>query len=86
MTAKKNADGVTRQAVLEYLTREADMDGLVTVAEQEIGDALGISQASVSWHVQSLAGDGVLAIVGRAEKSTRGCPVNAIQLSEEVYA
>lgn len=83
MTTKTRPDGETRHLVLECLIREADMDGLVTLSESEIGAVVGVSRTAVNIHLHSLAAEGVLAIVpnGSGYKS-----LNAIQLSEAVCA
>lgn len=79
----KRANGVTRQAVLEYLVREADMDGLVIVREQDVADSLDCCQKNVSRHIHNLAADGFLTVepAGSGYKS-----LNAIQLAEAVFA
>lgn len=82
MTTKpKRAAGVTRQQVLDYLIRKADLDGLVTVSEQEVGDALGITRTAAGRYIYSLAEDGLLTIL-RAASGFKS--MNAIQLHESV--
>lgn len=83
MTAHRAPTGVTRQAVLEYLMREADMDGLVTVSEREVGEVLGITGQAAGSHIRNLADDGQLTLIpGGAGYMA----MNAIQLSESVFA
>jgi predicted transcriptional regulator len=84
--------GVTRQMVLDYLIREADLDGLATVAGREIGEALGVRQEAVSRHIANLATDGHLTILGTAIGDNGydggwgyGSPL-AIQLAKSVLA
>lgn len=73
----------TRQAVLDYLVRAADLDGLVTVAQREIANDLGLNQTTIGKAVRRLAADGVLSIQhdGGGYKS-----LAAIQLAESVIA
>lgn len=81
----RGPNGVTRQAVLDYLIREADMDGLVTVSELEIGAAVGVARGTIPAHLNSLRADGLLEVVGRTS-GVKAHSVNAIQLAESVFA
>jgi len=83
MTHQQRPDGETRAAVLAILVREADMDGLVTIAEREVGDELGLIQSAVSRHIRNLAAEGKLTVFPDGAGYGR---LNAIQLAEEVYA
>lgn len=74
----------TRQAILEYLVREADLDGLVTVSQEEIGAAAGITQSHVADYLAALVADGVMARAGRVKVKNHA--IVAYQLSESVMA
>lgn len=82
MSAPVGAEGVTRGHVLAYLSREADLDGLVTVSETEVAQALGIAQVTAHYHFDSLRDAGLLTQVGRVARTSRGGRVVAYQLSE----
>lgn len=56
----KERGNKTRAAILEYLIREADLDGLVTVSRDEVAAALGISRTVVGHHIHRLVSEGLL--------------------------
>lgn len=75
--------GESRQAVLDYLIHEADLDGLVTVSSHEVGEAIGVEQTVAARHIRNLAADGLLTIIPNGSGYKR---LNAIQLAESVLA
>lgn len=77
--------GVTAGAVLAYLQREADLDGLVTVSQGEVAAAIGCSQPNVGLHIRNLAAAGLIAPTGRVQGVVNHAIV-AYQLSEEAMA
>lgn len=82
MTTTQRANGVTAGAVLAYLQREADLDGLVTVSQAEIGDHLGVSIVAAGEHLRNLRDAGLIAAAGRTQ-GVRYHPILAYQLSDE---
>ncbi len=89
MTATTNVSAATKARVLEYLVREADLDGLVTVVQREIGEAVGIAQTHAGRVLHALESDGALTIVtlGTSSGQPRGVGIpGEIQLSESVTA
>ena len=85
MTAHHRAPGVTAGAVLAYLQREADLDGLATVSSGEIGTALGVTAEGARHHLSALAEAGLIAQAGRTQ-GVKGHAIMAYQLSDEVLS
>src|SRR5690606_10537341 len=83
MTAVKRANGVMAGAVLAYLQREADLDGLATVSSGEIGTALGVTAGSAQRHLSALAEAGLITQAGHT-RGVKGYAIMAYQLSDEV--
>lgn len=83
--AKARIGAEHRQAVLDHMIREADMDGVVTISGFEVGRAVGISQATASHHLRALVCDGLLTAVGRTD-GIRGRSVLIFRLNEDVMA
>jgi predicted ArsR family transcriptional regulator len=83
MAAQTRANGVTVGAVLAYLQREADLDGLVTVSSAEIGEEVGTSGVNAAVHLRALTDAGLISPAGRV-KGVKGHPILAYQLSDEV--
>lgn len=75
--------GATRRAVIDFLLREADMDGLVIVSEREIGEVVGVSQGTASYHIRKLVAEGLLTAAPAVGTDAR---FNAIQLTEAVLS
>lgn len=79
-------------AILAQLIREADMDGLVTVCQREVADALGVHQTDVSRALQVLSAEGKLVVLRRGSAAGKGVTLAQrvipaqIQLSESVIA
>lgn len=81
----RRANGVTAGAVLAYLLREADLDGLVTVSSEEVGRAVGISEAAAGVHLRNLVDRGLISPAGRV-KGVQHHAIIAYQLSDEAMA
>jgi DNA-binding Lrp family transcriptional regulator len=54
--------GVTRQQVLDILTREADFDGNTIITEREIADELGLKTRSISSQIRNLEDAGIIKV------------------------
>jgi hypothetical protein len=78
MSAQVRPDGVSRRLALDYLAREADLDGVVTVGTPELGRVLGMTQYAAWLHVQSLLAEGLLVDTGE----TMGKNVKAYRVGE----
>lgn len=77
-------NGETRRRVLDRLVREADMDGIATVAATEIARPLGISGTAVQHHIYELLAEGVISRESDVKVDHAHGRVVAYRLSESV--
>jgi hypothetical protein len=81
----RRATGATRHDVLGYLIREADLDGLVTVAQREVGEALGITGQIAGYHIHNLEVDGLLTVLPDAAGYKNMCAIQLSESAEDAY-
>ena len=78
-------NGATRQAILDYLVREADLDGVVTLSTASVGEAFGITPGSAALHMRNLVVDGAIRYRGRVQGVSHH-PIAEYQLLGEEWS
>jgi predicted ArsR family transcriptional regulator len=69
MSARMAGKGQTRDAVLAYLVREADMDGVATTTSAQIAAAIGGTTSNANSHLHNLIADGSILRVEQVERA-----------------